>query len=103
MLRLPKLGLALTAGLFAAGCQTADKPAESRLVASDQGVMCEKCKTTWVKVPESTRGLRVIAYTEQKRHTCPDCTTAAQNFFATGKLEHSCKTCGDNMKVCEAH
>jgi hypothetical protein len=36
--------------------------------------------------------------------TCPECRTAAENFFATGKLEHACKTCGpDALKVCEKH
>jgi len=109
MSRISKLvvaGFALSAGLFAAGCQTDNKPAESSLAPSTEGVMCEKCKTTWVKVPVTQSGRisgPVVGYTARSQHTCPDCKTAAENFFTTGKLAHSCKTCGDNLKVCEAH
>ena len=57
----------------------------------------------WVQVPDTTKGARVVGYTTRKQHECPDCKTAVANFFSTGKLEHTCKTCGDDLKVCEAH
>lgn len=91
--------------LHLAGCASKNKPADSSLVMTDQGVMCTKCQTTWVREPVTTGGgkSRFVGYTARKAHVCPDCETAVNNFFATGKLEPACKTCGDTMQVCEAH
>jgi hypothetical protein len=68
-------------------------------------VTCAKCQVTWVKQPITTGGgkERVIAYQTRKSMECPDCRTAVDNFFRTGRLEHSCKTCGDQLQACEAH
>lgn len=107
MIRFSKLALAtatLGAGLLLAGCASdANKPAESSLSTSSQGVTCTKCQTTWVKVPIDGGKGRIVGYTSRKEMACPDCTSAVSNFFATGKLEHHCKTCGDSMEICEAH
>jgi hypothetical protein len=93
---------ALSAGLFVAGCTANNKPAESPLATTAQGVTCSKCEVTWVKVPETAKG-RVVGYTTRKSHVCPDCKDAVANFFATGKFQHTCKTCGDSMEICDAH
>jgi hypothetical protein len=70
---------------------------------SDKGVMCSKCKTTWIKVPETNGKGRVVAMTDQKTHMCPDCMDAVTAYFNTGKLEASCKTCGaDAMSICDS-
>ena len=105
MLGLTKSLAALTLGasMLLAGCQANNKPAQSELVAGEQGVMCSKCKTTWVKSPVVSDKGRVIAYTNKKSHVCPDCRAAVTNFFATGEFKHTCKTCGDSMEICEAH
>ena len=97
-------GLVLGAAALLPGCQSDNTPPQSTLVAATQGVTCTKCQTTWVKVPY-TSGARykVTSYTWAKRDACPDCKNAVDNFFATGKLEHACKTCGESMEVCRTH
>ena len=84
-----------------AGCQ-ADGGKPQAATASTQGVTCNKCQTTWVQVPRYGEKA-VMAYSTQKRHECPDCRSAVDNFFRTGNLEHTCKTCGDAIEICEAH
>lgn len=96
------LALGLVAALLA-GCQADNKPPQSSLVSSEQGVTCSKCKTTWVKVPVDAGKGRIVGYTNRKSHACPDCRDAVSNFFNTGRLEHTCKTCGDSLEICEAH
>jgi hypothetical protein len=57
-----------------------------------------------VKVPISAGKNKVVGYAGKQSHECPDCKSAAENFFATGKLEHTCKTCGaDALQACERH
>ena len=98
------LALTLGSGFLLAGCQADSKPAQSTLVPGDKGVTCSKCQTTWVSVPDGVgKGGRIVGYTSRKEHACPDCKSAVTNYFATGKLEHSCKTCGAAMDICEAH
>ena len=85
------------------GCQSSSStPAASELTPGE-AVMCAKCQTTWVKLPVRQKG-RVVAYSSRKSMTCPDCRGMAENFFANGKLEHTCPTCGPNaMEVCKTH
>ena len=99
--KLALAGLTIGAGVFAGGC-TSNTPPQSTLAASTQGVTCTKCQATWVQVPTSN-GKRITGYTWAKKDVCPDCADAVTTFFNTGKLQHSCKTCGDSMEVCEAH
>ena len=95
-------GLTLAAFLVA-GC-TANKPPESTLAPSTQGVTCTKCQVTWVKVPASNQKGRIISYRWTKKDVCPDCMDAVQSFFNIGKLQHTCNTCGaDTMQICETH
>ena len=105
MLRLNKLiaGMTLVGGLVLAGCASSGNGAQAASAgASTQAVTCSKCKVTWVKVPDTAKG-RIVGYTNRKEMTCPDCKDAVANFFATGKFQHTCKTCGDSMELCEAH
>jgi len=44
-----------------------------------------------------------VGYSTRKEMECPDCKSAAANFFATGNYQHTCATCGDSMAVCDAH
>lgn len=106
MLRYSKLalaGLTLGTGLLIAGCAADNKPAESTLVSSAEGVTCSKCQVTWVKYPVQGDKGRVFRYDTRKSMECPDCKDAVANFFSTGKLAHMCKTCGDSMEVCKVH
>jgi uncharacterized UBP type Zn finger protein len=103
--KLSLVAVVLSGGFLAAGCESKNASSaapKENLVAQD-GVSCSTCQVTWVKVPITPGGgkdWKVIGYTSRKSHECPDCRTAVQNFFATGKLEHTCKTCGDAMEVC---
>lgn len=105
MFRISILSTAFTAAaalLLAAGCQ-ANKPATASEEMAKDAVMCSKCETTWVKVPVTQKG-RVVAYSSRKSMTCPDCKSMAENFFTTGKLQHTCPTCGpDALDVCRMH
>jgi hypothetical protein len=101
--RLLLSGAVAVTGLLVGGCQADSKPPQSSLVPTTQGITCAKCQTTWVKVPIDGGKGRIVGYTSQKRHVCPDCRDAVSNFFATGKLQHTCKTCGDAMEICESH
>jgi len=95
--------LALGTGAFLVGCAADNKPPQSTLVPSTQGVTCSKCQVTWVKVPTDNGKGRIVGYSSRKTMECPDCTDAVNNFFATGKLQHTCKTCGDSMEICQSH
>jgi len=103
--RISFVALLFGAGIALAGCQTNDSShSHSALVPGEKGLTCSKCQTTWVQVADrSGKSGKVMGYTTEKKDVCPDCTDAVNNFFATGKLQHGCKTCGDAMKVCESH
>lgn len=64
-------------------------------------VMCDKCKFVIVKDPIhiGVRG-QTIMYQDRKSMVCPDCVSAVENFFKTGKLKHTCSHCGGTMTVC---
>ena len=97
----PWIALA-AAGLFVAGCQSGGDRATAE-IASTQAVTCDKCKVTYVRVPAHRGKSRTIGYRSVKRMECPECRTAAENFFSTGKFQHTCKICGDSMEICDAH
>ena len=106
MLRFSKLAIAaltLGTGLLITGCAADNKPPQSTLVTTADGVTCSKCKVTWVKYPVQGDKGRIVRYDTRKSMECPDCKDAVTNFFTTGKLEHTCKTCGDSMEICKAH
>jgi len=99
-------GLFVAMGVVATGCESHKQETaattQSSLVSTPDGVMCTKCQAVWVQVPRTEKG-RVVEYTSRNEMVCPDCKDAAANFFATGKLQHTCKTCGDSMEICEGH
>jgi|GEM_PF-1150167 len=84
----------------------AGKPVTSSAIDAEQVLTCPKCETTWVKEQQSVgsagRSNTYIIRNKEKM-TCPDCKSAAANFFTTGKLQHACPSCGVDMKVCEKH
>jgi hypothetical protein len=88
---------------LAAGCQSSNSGAAT--TRSAQGVTCSKCQITWVREPVTTGGGKdhVISYRTRKSMECGDCRSVVDNFFRTGRLEHTCKTCGDAIEVCQAH
>ena len=97
-----RLAALCAAATIVVGC-AANQTAQSTMTETPKAVACEKCETTWVKLPIEQKG-RVVAYSTRKSMECPDCISAVNNFFATGKLQHACATCGpDAMKICESH
>ncbi|MBP7949098.1 MAG: hypothetical protein KA004_05535 [Verrucomicrobiales bacterium] len=83
--------LAFAAGL--AACQTPTAP------GPESCVMCDKCKTVWVKRPSQVGG-KFTVMSSKKVHACSDCRSAVETFFKTGVLKHSCAKCGGDMTCC---
>jgi hypothetical protein len=103
-LKLAAAGLLATSGVLLAGCQSSGTKADAATGPITQAVACEKCRVTWVNVPNRNSKTNMMqAFTTRKSHECPDCRDAVANFFATGKPQHTCKTCGDSMDHCEVH
>jgi hypothetical protein len=100
--RVSLLGIAMAIAAVIAGCQSTGET-DGTPVADTQAVHCAKCQTTWVQKPTSvgTRGATI--YRTEKAMVCADCESAAATFFKTGKLEHSCKSCGGAPKHCVVH
>jgi hypothetical protein len=96
------LGLGAGTSLLLLGCAADNSPAQSSLVPGEQGIMCSKCQVTYVNVPNKV-GKTIIGYRKQGVMECPDCKDNVENFFTTGNFDHTCKTCGDTMSICEAH
>ena len=95
--------LLLAGGLIFAGCAASNGGNSAQAAsASTQAITCSKCQTTWVKIPRTEKG-RVVGYTSRNQMVCPDCKDAVASFFDTGKFQHTCKTCGDSMELCEGH
>ena len=88
--------------LTAAGCQSTGRSSMAD-TPSTQAVRCSKCETTWVRVPRDNGQGHIVGYTDRKKMVCPDCKDEVANFFTTGKFQHTCKTCGDSMELCEGH
>jgi hypothetical protein len=89
--------------LAAAGCQSkGDTPRAAALRSPDSAVMCDECKTTWVRTQKlSDKGIPIpFQYTSRRATVCPECAEAAQGYFAGGALA-ACKTCGGSMHVVE--
>ncbi|MGE5609433.1 MAG: hypothetical protein ACM359_09275 [Bacillota bacterium] len=94
--------VAIVGAALLTGCAS-NTPPQSTLTPTTQGVTCTKCQVTWVKIPETNQKGRIVGYTWGKRDVCPDCMDAVQSFFNTGKFQHTCKTCGDALQICESH
>lgn len=107
MFRFSTITIALALLTALGGCQSAPATGTGENAVAEPGekaLACAKCETTWVNVPIRGKAHRIIAYSPRKQMHCPDCVSAAENFFKTGRLEHACATCGpDAMKVCNAH
>ena len=100
------LGMGMLVAL--AGCQSSGSGNGGAGLAAAGGepkaVTCTKCKITYVEIPTTGQGkYPVHKFTTAQSMECPDCKDAVANFFTTGKLEHTCKHCGETMEVCKGH
>jgi hypothetical protein len=107
MFRFGKSGLSalgVSAVLALTGCTSMGGGAQPAAAApTTQAVRCSKCQVTYIQVPTNDAKGRFYGYKTRESMECPDCKTAVQTFFETGKLEHSCKYCNGTMEVCEGH
>ncbi len=90
-------GASLVLGL--SGCTTANAGANPGSTAT--AVLCPTCETVWVRQRRQIN--KTTFYTTGKRMSCPECSSAVETFFKTGKLQHTCATCGGNLAPCKAH
>ena len=84
-------------------CQTTGETTDA-----GYAVMCDKCKTVWVKRPTHIGGVDkggggVTTYRDAKVMKCPDCENAIVTFVKTGQLQHRCTHCGGTMTHCTVH
>jgi hypothetical protein len=96
------LGTAILGVLVLTACQT---PVHSQIAGQStnvQAVMCPKCQVAWVQGLDLNDPYSMTFQTEEIV-VCADCRSAVESFFATGWLEHTCKTCGGALKHCEVH
>ena len=82
------------------GCQSSGSPSGAAVRSPDPAVVCEQCKTTWIKTAvRNDKGHPVpFAYTSKKATVCPECKAAAAGYFATGETP-TCKTCGGSIQI----
>lgn len=90
-------GVSLVLGL--SGCATTN--ADASASATEPAVLCPTCETVWVRQQRQIN--KTTFYTTEKKMACPGCTSAVETFFKTGKLQHTCATCGGNLAPCKAH
>jgi hypothetical protein len=64
--------------------------------------MCSKCQTVWVKQAHQV-GKTAVIYSREKQMVCPDCQSAVTTFIKTGKLQHTCTSCGGTLDHCTVH
>ena len=103
MLRRALMGLGIGTVLTLTGCAATGGTPTATKGPSTQAVACSKCEVTYVQVPTQDNKGRFVGYSKRPNMECPDCKTAVQTFFETGKLEHSCAHCSGTMEVCESH
>ncbi len=94
------ISLLICSSLFL-GCQTTSISKKEVSSISENAIMCAKCKTTWVETENPDGDIEVHTYRSQEVTTCPDCTSAVDQFFKTGKLKHACNSCGDALEHCK--
>jgi len=96
-------GLSVVFALTMTSCQTTGETTDA-----GSAVMCDKCKTVWVKRPSNIggvgqRGGGVTTYRDTQAMQCPECENAIATFVKTGQLQHRCSHCGGTMTHCTTH
>jgi hypothetical protein len=91
--------VSIGAAALLAGCQDTGGHRMNAGAMPEKGVTCAKCQVTYLESPAGKGS--PLKYTTSKME-CPDCKSAVASYFSTGKLEHSCKTCGpDALQICD--
>ena len=98
-LKLAGLGLLALTALTMVGCQS--KESSQAVSAETKAAKCDKCQTVWVSTPQQQGKFVTISTTKSMK--CPECKSAAANFFETGKFAHACTACGGQIEKCDVH
>ena len=91
-------------GLVAAlvGCQSQHDRGRDVSDTEARAVMCAKCETVWTdRIDLNDPYARTVR--PERVTVCPDCESAVASFFKTGKLEHTCRACGGEIRHCTVH
>ena len=83
--------------VLVAGCSTPGPKAKAE-TGGEQVVMCSKCQMVWVRRSHTVG--KATVYRKELVMECPDCKSAVANFFTTGKWQHTCAACGENLSEC---
>jgi hypothetical protein len=94
--------LAAGVAVLVVGCSTSAPKVTSEAGGEEQAVTCSKCQTVWVQRAHRM-GKNAVVYRREMQMVCPDCQSAIVTFFKTGKLEHTCKSCGGTLDHCTVH
>jgi hypothetical protein len=107
----------LLAAALLVGCksssQDGNQDAAAAVGSSDSAVYCDKCQTTFARVPVSGGSTHqqsgVIGYRTVAKHECKECRTVAVGVIQQGKAVspgatvHKCSICGGSMTVCHTN
>lgn len=98
-------GLAVVSMIFVlagSGCSSSSK-FQNGLAVSQNAVMCDKCRTTWIQEPNGggKPGQAIATNHAKEVMECSDCDDAAVAYLNTGKPYQNCPTCGGSLTKCE--
>ena len=103
--KLIKLMLAAVAALTFSNCSSTGGNFASPAAGTD-AIMCDKCKTVWVRTPTAVGApgrMQTTIYRDSKSMTCPDCAQAVEGFGKSLSAKHVCSSCGGTMTHCTQH
>jgi len=102
-----KTRLLILGGSFGLATLLSSCQSTGTATAASEAVMCDKCKTVWVKNQPATIGSpgrgEFTILRDSKTMTCPDCQLAIDNYWKTGSMKHTCATCGGTRTHCRQH
>lgn len=100
-----KLNLLTIAASLGMGALFSSCESTGSSTAGTDAVMCDKCKTVWVKqnLGGGPGGRNAVLYKHAKTMTCEDCSLAVETSWKTGQIKHTCTHCGGSLTHCTAH
>src|SRR5262245_39892758 len=96
------IGLLLLA-LAVQGCASSSHRASASGANDAQAVVCEKCRTVWVRRPATDEAWYMRWEEEGSNVTlCEGCKASGIAFMKTGTWDHACASCGKDVHMCKA-
>jgi hypothetical protein len=84
----------------------ADMAGAGRNEAGTDAIMCDKCKTVWVRKPAAVGSpgrIQTVILRDSKSMTCPECTQAVSGLGKSWSAKHVCSSCGGTLTHCTQH